>query len=102
MLYVPSDDGDFVFGHGGKNEPAINTEARLNPATRDGIVVLETGNRLLATTLAGEWVFWQTEKADFLMVTMATDRMITIIVAGWVVIIFASLLIGWRMRRAVR
>ena len=100
MLYAPNGDDDFVIGHGGKNEPAINTEARLNPATGDGIVVLETGNRLLATTLAGEWVYWQTGKADFLMVTMAINRMITIIVAGWVVIIFASLLIGRRMRRA--
>ena len=100
MLYAPNGDDDFVIGHDGDNEPAINTAARLNPATGDGIVVLETGNPLLATTLAGEWVYWQTGKADFLIVIMATDRMITIIVAGWALIIFASLLIGWRMRRA--
>ena len=70
MLFAPNDEGDFVIGHDGKNEPAINSAVRLNPATGDGIVVLETGNLLLATTLAGEWVFWQTGTLDFLMVTM--------------------------------
>ena len=50
MLFVRNDDGGFVIGHDGSNEPAINTTARLNPVTADGIVILETGNRLLATT----------------------------------------------------
>jgi len=99
MLYAPNDAG-FVIGHDGNNEPAINTAARLNPETGDGIVILETGNKLLATTLAGEWVFWQTGKLDFLMVTLVANQMITMIVAGWVVIILAGLLFGWRLRRA--
>ena len=102
MLFVRNDDGGFVIGHDGSNEPAINTTARLSPATGDGIVILETGNRLLATTLAGEWDFWQTGKLDILMVTMAADRMIMITVIGWIVIIFTSLLLGWRMRTAQR
>ena len=102
MLFVPNGDGDFIVGHDGSNEPAINTTARLNPATGDGIVILETGNRLLATTLAGEWDFWQTGKMDILMVTMAADRMIAIIVIGWFVILITSLLVGWRMRRSTR
>jgi CubicO group peptidase (beta-lactamase class C family) len=99
ILYAPNDAG-FVVGHDGNNEPAINTAARLNPETGDGIVILETGNELLATTLAGEWVFWQTGKRDFLMVTLAVNRTITMIVAGWVVILLAGFLIGWRLRRA--
>lgn len=102
ILYVPNDGGDFVIGHSGKNEPAINTEARLDPATGSGIVILETGNQLLATTLAGEWVFWRTGRVDLLMIKMATGRAINIIIVGWVVIIFASLLIGWRMRRTAK
>ena len=102
MLFVRNGDGGFVIGHDGSNEPAINTTARLNPATADGIVILETGNRLLATTLAGEWDFWQTGKMDILMVTMAADRMIAIIVIGWLVIIITSCLLGWRMRRSKR
>ena len=102
MLFVRNGDGGFVIGHDGSNEPAINTTARLNPATADGIVILETGNRLLATTLAGEWNFWQTGKMDILMVTMAADRMIATIVIGWLVIIITSCLVGWRMRWSKR
>jgi CubicO group peptidase (beta-lactamase class C family) len=100
ILYAAVGDSDFVIGHDGKNEPAINTSARLNPATRDGIVVLETGNRLLATKLAGEWVFWQTGTLDMLMISMTIGGMKTVIVTGWIVIICASLLIAWRKRRA--
>jgi CubicO group peptidase (beta-lactamase class C family) len=102
MLFVPNHDRDFIIGHDGSNEPAINTTARLNPTTGDGIVVLETGNRLLATTVAGEWGFWQTGKMDILMVKMSADRMVAIIGIGWIVIFVISLLFGWRMRRSPR
>ena len=96
MLYAPDGNGEFVIGHDGNNEPAINTAVRFNPATNDGIVILETGNPLLATMLAGSWVFWQTGNVDFLMVTLAADRMIALIVAGWLVIVLTGVLIGWR------
>jgi CubicO group peptidase (beta-lactamase class C family) len=102
MLYAPNGDGDFIIGHDGNNEPAINTAVRLNPATGDGIVILETGNRLLATTVAGEWVLWQTGTIDFLMFTLVAERMISIILAGWGLIILAALSIGRRRSRARR
>jgi CubicO group peptidase (beta-lactamase class C family) len=102
MLYAPNGDNDFIIGHDGKNEPAINAAVRLNPATGDGIVVLETGNPLLATTVAGEWVFWQTGTIDFLMFTLIAERMIAIIVVGWGLIILTALYIGWRRSRARR
>lgn len=100
MLFVSNGAGSFVIGHDGSNDPAINTTARLNPATGDGIVILETGNPLLATTLAGEWDFWQTGKRDLLMVKLAADSVIRIIVVGWVLIVLTSLLFGWRMKRS--
>ena len=102
MLFAPTADGDYVIGHDGSNEPAINTTARLNPSTGDGIVVLETGNRLLATRLAGEWVFWQTGNLDFLMIKMAMDRMIKSVAGGWAVILLTSLVVGWRVRRQAK
>ena len=47
---MPADNaGGFVIGHDGNNDPAINTAARLDPATSgNAAVVLETGNPLLA------------------------------------------------------
>ena len=99
MLYAPNGAGAFVVGHDGNNDPAINTAARLNPATGDGIVILETGNRLLATRLAGEWVFWETGNLDFLTVTMEAKRMFMFIATGWVVILVGALVVAWRGRR---
>lgn len=70
ILYAPNNRGDNIIGHDGDNEPAINTTVRLDPASGDGIVVLETGNKRLATQLGGEWVFWSSGNVDFLTVLM--------------------------------
>ena len=99
MLYAPNGAGAFVIGHDGSNDPAINTAVRLNPATGNGIVILETGNRLLATRLAGEWVFWETGNLDFLTVTMEAKRMFIVIATGWVVILVGAVVVAWRGRR---
>ncbi len=85
----------------GHNEPAINTAARLDPATGDGIVVLQTGNRLLATELAGDWVYWKTGTLDFLALGLATGRMVQLGVGGWIAILAAAWIVG-RRRRATR
>ena len=90
MLYAPNNAGSFIIGHDGSNEPAINTAARLDPNTGDGIVVLETGNRLLATVIASEWVFWRTGNVDFLMVTYESGALLKALAAGWTVTIAAA------------
>tara|TARA_R110002096_G_scaffold112459_2_gene244961 strand:+ start:28 stop:1308 length:1281 start_codon:yes stop_codon:yes gene_type:complete len=103
MLFAPTPNGDFIIGHDGKNEPAINTSARLNPENGDGFILLETGNELLATETAGEWTFLQTGQLDLLMFTVAKDTMVQIILAGWLIIIFFSLGLGcrsWRNRHS--
>jgi CubicO group peptidase (beta-lactamase class C family) len=102
MLFAPNNRGGFIIGHDGNNEPAINTAARLDPDTGDGIIVLETGNKLLATMIASEWVFWRTGSIDFLMFTFELGSMITILAAGSVVIVLAGLLAGWRRWRRAR
>ena len=101
MLYAPNGD-DFVIGHDGSNEPAINTAVRVDPATADGIVVLETGNRLLATLLAGEWVLWQTGIVDFLLFMLETRKMFSIAAAGCLLIILSGIVVGRRRSRARR
>lgn len=100
MLFAPNNHGGFVIGHDGNNEPAINTAARVDPDTGDGIVILETGNKLLATTLASEWVFWRTGNVDFLMVTFESGTLIRILGAGWVVIVLLGVFAGFRAWRA--
>ena len=102
MLYAPNNAGDFIIGHDGSNEPAINTAARLDPATGDGIVVLETGDPMLATRIAGEWVFWKTGRVDSLSFAAAFDGMLKAMAAGLLVIVLATLVLAWRGRRGAR
>ena len=99
MLYAPNNAGDFIIGHDGDNEPAINTAVRLDPATGDGIVLLETGNKLLATELSGEWVFWATGKVDFLTVTMELKEMLTWVAIGAGIAFLSTFLLVWWLGR---
>ena len=99
ILYAGNNEGGFVVGHDGDNEPAINTAARLNPATGNGIVVLETGTRFLATRLAGEWIFWETGNVDILAFTMAIPGMLRLIGLGSLVIVLAVPTSAWLIRR---
>lgn len=102
VLYAPNGAGDFIAGHDGNNFPAINTSARFDPASGDGIVVLETGDDLLATRLAGEWVFWRTGKVDTLMVLMEVKQTLLVLAVGWGVILLGAGATGWRLRRRAR
>jgi len=102
ILYAPNNAGDSVIGHDGSNDPAINTSARVDPATGDGIVVLESGNRWLATTLAGEWVFWRTGNVDFFTMTAEFGETSRTLAIGASAIVLAAILLGlrrWRARR---
>ncbi|OYX56922.1 MAG: serine hydrolase [Brevundimonas subvibrioides] len=99
MLYAPNPSGDFVIGHDGDNEPAINTSVRLDPSTGDGIVLLETGNKLLATKLAGEWVLWDAGRLDFLIVTMELKHMLKWAAIGAGVAFLLVFALVWRLAR---
>lgn len=66
ILYAPTPEGDYVFGHDGGNDPAINSTVRINPDTSDAIVLLVSGHPSLASNIGSEWVLWQTGYPDFL------------------------------------
>lgn len=102
MLYADNRHGGFVVGHDGNNGPAINTAARLNPATGNGIVILETGKPLLATRLAGEWVFWEAGRVDFLAFKLALPDMLRWLGWGGLAIVLAVPGIAWGIRRGRR
>ncbi|MFT6867589.1 MAG: CubicO group peptidase (beta-lactamase class C family) [Cyclobacteriaceae bacterium] len=94
ILYAATENGDFIIGHDGKSTPPINTAIRLNPQTGDGIIILETGNPILATKLASEWVFWKTGKVDLTLLSMLKDNMVSTIGKGWLAIIILTILMS--------
>lgn len=100
ILYARNNKGGFIVGHdGNRREPPINTTARFNPASGNGIVILETGTPRLASQLAGEWVLWETGSVDFLAFAMAVPGVIRLIGLGSVVIVLAVPTIAWLLRR---
>lgn len=98
-LYSPTSSGAYIYGHDGSNAPAINTSMRINPDNGDAVIVLVTGNRSLATAIAGEWTLWQTGVPDFLSV----DRAVRSAIVPWLLGLAAmGVLWGWRVVRRRR
>ncbi|MEO1041645.1 MAG: serine hydrolase domain-containing protein [Pseudomonadota bacterium] len=102
ILYAPDDHGGYIIGHDGSNGPAINTAARVDPNTGDGIVVLETGSAFLATQLASEWVFWKTGRIDTLLFAARIEATLLVITLGGFVIVLIGVIGGWRWSRTPR
>lgn len=97
ILYAPNNAGGYIVGHDGNNYPAINTTARLDPATGDGIIVLLTGDPTLASRVGGDWTFWKTGTADIGVLIVEEGRQILIILgAGVLVIVLVAGAILWR------
>jgi CubicO group peptidase (beta-lactamase class C family) len=80
MLYAPTAGADYVFGHDGSNDPAINSALRINPDNGDAIIVLVSGHPELATSIAFEWTLWQTGAPDFLML----NRLKSSVLVPWI------------------
>jgi CubicO group peptidase (beta-lactamase class C family) len=99
ILYAPNNAGGFVVGHDGSNTPAINTTARIDPASGDAIVVLETGDARLATQLGGEWVFWKTGNVDLFDVQAALPNAIKLWLIGALVILLSGSAFAMLQRR---
>jgi CubicO group peptidase (beta-lactamase class C family) len=102
VLYAPTEDYDFIIGHDGKSTPPINTAVRLNPRTGDGIIILETGSPLLATTLASEWVFWKTGQVDTFLFPMLLPKAVLLAGIGWVIILAGAVIWGFVRRARLR
>jgi CubicO group peptidase (beta-lactamase class C family) len=106
ILYAPNNARGFVIGHDGSHAPAINTAARIDPASGDGVVLLETGHRRLATDLAGEWVFWNTGNVDLIMAMADTQRAFPVLAGGWLAIAIGAVAVAafvlLRRRRRTR
>jgi CubicO group peptidase (beta-lactamase class C family) len=102
-LYAETAGGGFVIGHDGQNHPAINTTARLDPATGNGIIVLATGSPTLAREIGGEWTFWQTGKVGLdTLVLFDAPVIVIVFAAGVAVIVLSIAAAASRARRRAR
>tara|TARA_R110000824_G_scaffold155226_4_gene327685 strand:+ start:5001 stop:6278 length:1278 start_codon:yes stop_codon:yes gene_type:complete len=101
-LYAPNDAGSFVIGHDGSNYPAINTTARIDPVTGNGLIVLSTGNATLAREIGGEWLYWQRGTVGLdTIVLFDLGRILMLFAGGALVIVTSAILIGRRRREKI-
>ena len=102
ILYAPTESGDYVYGHDGQNDPAINAAVRINPDSGDAIIVLASGNLSLATRLGFEWVFWQTGVPDFLGLGYIVPYGLRVMMFGGILILILGTLGTWWIRRRLQ
>ena len=99
ILYSATKSNDFLFGHDGGNDPAINSTARINPENGDAILVLETGHPSLATNIGSHWVLWQTGYPDVLDSDSTIQSMYVPFLIGLLLILVASIYTGFKRSR---
>ncbi len=101
MLYAPTESGDFVYGHDGQNDPAINAAVRINPDTGGAFICFVSGGQSLATALGYEWVLWQTGRPDFLHIGAVIQNAIPMFLIGSMLIIVLAVVGIWYRRRTI-
>ena len=80
----------YTFGHDGVHfsDPSISTDARINPRSRNGIIVLVSGRRVLASKLAMEWDYWEMGRVQSMLIVFKSWK---IVILGWFAIIIAMI-----------
>lgn len=94
-LYAPNGAGGFIIGHDGGNFPAINTTARIDPATGDGVIVLETGSATLAREIGGAWTYWQTGVVPLDTIVLFDLQWVLIVFAVGALVIVGAAAVWW-------
>lgn len=94
-LYSQRDKNSKIIGHdgsGGRPGPIVNTAARIDLLSKNGIIVLEMGNYDIASSLADEWIFWKAGIADYVVIHRNKTYLITLLLIGYLVIIGLGIL----------
>ncbi len=97
ILYAPTKSGDFVYGHDGANEPAINVSVRINPDNDDAYIMLANGHPSLASDIGGEWVLWQTGAPDILSTERAIKSAVLPAALGSLLMLIGAILLARRL-----
>lgn len=92
-LYSQNDQNSNIIGHDGSGNNAINTAARIDLKSKNGIIILETGNYSIASAISDEWLFWKVGIADYVVMQRNKSYILTLLITGYVMIILLSFFI---------
>ena len=71
----------------------VNTAARIDIKSKNGIIILETGNYDIASSLSDEWLFWKAGIHDYVVMQRNKSYLLTLLIIGYVIIILSSIFI---------
>ena len=91
-LYSQKDKNSLIIGHDGSGA-ALNTAARVDLLSKNGIIILEMGNHNIASSIADEWLFWKAGIADYVVMQRNIPQLLTILAIGALIIIGLSVFI---------
>ncbi len=92
-LYSQNDQNSNIIGHDGSGNNAINTAARIDLISKNGIIILETGNYSIASGISDEWIFWKAGIADYVVMQRNKSYLLTLLIIGYLIIAVLSLYI---------
>lgn len=90
-LYSQNDKKSNIIGHDGSGNNALNTAARIDLNSKDGIILFETGSFDFASSMADEWMFCKARIADYVVITRNKSYLITLLLIGYIIIILSSI-----------
>ena len=100
-LYSQGTTDSFVIGHDGSGN-AINSAARIDLISGNGIIVLETGHYSMASSIADEWLFWKTGVYDFVVMKRNQPYIIGLLVIGYLIILTSYFVIARRKKDLIK
>ncbi len=92
-LYSQNDQHSNIIGHDGSDNDAINTAARIDLQSKNGIIILETGHYDIASSMADEWIFWKAGIADYVVIQRNKPFLLTLLAIGYAIIFIAAFFI---------
>ncbi|PTB97338.1 serine hydrolase [Marivirga lumbricoides] len=99
-FYSQSDEDSKIIGHDGVGGiAALNTAARIDLQSHDGIIIIRMGSYYTASEIADEWMFWKAGIADRVVMERNIPFIITILIIGYILIISISI---WLIRKRKR
>jgi len=86
-LYSQRKEDSKIIGHDGSSgRPVINTAARIDLQSKNGIIILEMGSHNIASNLADEWLFWKAGIADYVVIQRNKGYLLTLLAIGYLAI----------------
>jgi len=99
-LYSQNYKDSNVIGHDGNGgKTVINTAARIDLKSKNGIIILESGHHNIASVLADEWMYSKFGIADFVVMQRNIPYLLMLLLVGYIAIIILSILYFRKMKK---